>query len=113
MPLIGKISKEESMKSLMRPQETSPWYEYAWSISIKNPDGKKSELMRKSIEKMMKNLDIKHSYKDWSDNKEYLSDEQLNKIKKYSTKSNKSTTKKIKDTIKDIEKILQKDVLKI
>jgi hypothetical protein len=115
MPLIGKISKEESMKSLMRPQETSPWYEYAWSISIKNPDGKKSELIKTTIEKMLKDLGIKHSYKDWGENKEYLSDEQLNKIKNYSTKSNKSkSTKNIKDTIKDIKKdTTKRDIKKL
>ena len=104
MPIIGKVSEEEYKKSSIRPQVTSPWYEYAWSISIKNPDDEKSRLIKNTIEKMLKDLNIKHSYKDWGDNKEYLTNEQLNKIKKYSTKSNKSKTiKNIKDLMKDIQ----------
>jgi hypothetical protein len=112
MPLIKrdpKIVKEESRLSAIPVQRESPWYEYETYLYSKNPTKDKMKQIEDSINSMLNKLNIKHSHNDWIEKKEYLSDEQLQKIKNYNPKKG-TTNKDIKKLIKEVKNAKMKKI---
>jgi len=109
MPLVkSKLTDEQKMNMLKPVQGKSPWYKYDSQIEFDYKTEKELEPLKKYITKMLKDLKIKHSFKDW-ENHHYLTDDELNKIKNYEKNVNEGLhVKNIKnhDTSDDVLKTI-------
>jgi hypothetical protein len=111
MPIFKKTkeSSEKEKIDLIPVQDESPWYEYQTYLYSKKPTKDKMKQIEDSINIMLNKLNIKHSYNDWIEKKEYLTADQLQKIKNYNP--NKTTTKKdIENLIKEVKNTKTKKI---